>query len=93
MTVSQQDNKKTQTHKSGLNVAGHIVPWWVVFIVVLILLYIAYDNKMFDDMNVSGVNNSSSSFQQGTVLPSILPPTQFVDDVKLPQSLKNLFSI
>lgn len=32
-----------ETHKSGMSVMGHIVPWWVVIAVVLLLAYLLYD--------------------------------------------------
>ena len=50
-TVSQTV-PNTEEHKkvSGLNVFGYVVPWWVVILVLVVLLYVAYDNDLLKDV-------------------------------------------
>ena len=68
-TVSQTV-PNTEEHKkvSGLNVFGYVVPWWVVILVLVVLLYVAYDNDLLKDvigtkeirMNVPNLNVGNS---------------------------------
>jgi hypothetical protein len=93
MTQSPDDKNK-QHEKNGLKLAGYVIPWWVLAVVVLVLLYLAYDNHMFDfvcnpNKQIAFVPN----IRQGVQLPSILPPSQMNQAVQIPQNLKNLFSL
>jgi len=45
------ENKKAS---NGLNVLGYVVPWWAVLLVVLVILYFAYEKGYF--VELFGVN-------------------------------------
>jgi len=91
--VSIQDNDKKQ-EKKGLKLAGYIVPWWVVLVVFLVLLYLAYDNNMLDF--VCNPKKELTLLPQskgvGIPLPSFMPQTEMAQAVQVPPNLKNLFA-
>ena len=45
-----QDNKECTCvfSSQGVNVFGYMVPWWVVTVVVLLVLYVLYDQGMLE---------------------------------------------
>lgn len=87
---SQNNDKKPE--KKGLKLAGYVIPWWVVIVVVLVLAYLAYDNHMLDFVCNPKKEISFVSQARGIPLPSLLPPMEMNQAVQVPQNLKNLFA-
>ena len=54
-STGSQTVPNTEEHKkvTGLNVFGYVVPWWVVILVLVVLLYVAYDNDLLKDVGGS----------------------------------------
>ena len=68
---SQETKSIDVTKKSGLRLFGYIVPWWVVAVVVLLLIYILYDQGYLDNV----VGKPESKIHSVVRLPesSVLP--------------------
>ncbi len=86
-----QDNDKKKESK-GLKLAGYVVPWWVVIVVVLVLAYLAYDNHMLDFVCNPRKEITLVPQARGAPLPSLLPQGEMNQAVQVPQNLKNLFA-
>jgi hypothetical protein len=90
MAPSQDNDKKQE--KKGLKLAGYVIPWWVVIAVVLVLVYLAYDNHMLDFVCNPKKEIAFAPQAKGIPLPSLLPPAEMNQAVQVPQNLKNLFA-
>lgn len=95
--VVPSQNNDVKKEKKGLKLAGYVVPWWIVIVVVLVLAYLAYDNHMLDFVCNPNPKKISllpqpSAPVQGIPLPSLLPPMEMSQAINVPQNLKNLFA-
>lgn len=63
--------------RSGLNVLGYNVPWWVVVVVIVLVTYVLYDRGY-----LSGVF--------GTKTVSLRNANLQIDSVKIPEGVKEL---
>lgn len=54
--VKTEENKTEENktvRQDGFKVMGYLVPWWVVVFVILLILYVAYENHYLD--NIPGI--------------------------------------
>lgn len=93
MASNEETMNNEETQKGGLNILGYAVPRWVLVVVVLVLLWLAYDNGMFDDLLGLKKTVSLAPPSRGAQMQSILPQSNVSGNNQMPQGLRNLFSL
>lgn len=80
--VAEAENKEK---KQGLTVLGYVVPWWAIIVVILVVLYFAYERGY-----IAGV--LGDAFKATPVKEVELKgPVQVVSALSAPEEVKKLF--
>jgi tellurite resistance protein TehA-like permease len=80
-------NNNSMITKDGIKISGYVLPWWLLFIIVLILVYFYEPNIL------GGSYSSSSNFRPTSSLPTV--PTSFKsltrEIVHTPEGIRSLY--
>jgi hypothetical protein len=75
--MSSQESEMVQVPAPrGVKVLNYVVPYWVVAVVVIILLYIAYEN------NILGLRRITLGVPPATEVSSVATPTVVQDIIR-----------
>lgn len=90
--VAQTQEHEKQNEKKGLHIATYVIPWWVVIVALIILVYLAVDNNMLDFICNPKKEISFGPKMQTMPLPPLMQTSNMGQSGQIPQNLKNLFA-
>lgn len=85
--VEQKIEQKNEDNlkKKGLNILGYVIPWWAVLLVVLVILYFAYEKGF-----LSGILGDVQKFGAKPV--ELKGPVVKLEVESAPDNVKALFN-
>lgn len=52
---TKMESESKMINKKGLLVTGYVIPWWVVIVVVLLVLYVSYEHGYLNGLGLQHV--------------------------------------
>lgn len=84
MTAEEVKNEQPEmAQKNGMKMCGYTIPWWVLLVVVLLIVYVVYDQGYFRSM--------TSAQPRQITLPMMQTGGNFGAGLDTPMEIRQLF--